>query len=104
MLVVVIMVQALTTNACWQCACTSARPALAAMRDCYAEQVAKPVFAFPLADYAEKRHDIVLHGRLEKLLAGDAWGASLPDTVRLMPCCTTLGESVRDWSEMDLAA
>ena len=38
-------------------------------------QVAKPAFSFPLAEYAAKRHDIVVRGNLDKMLAGDAWGA-----------------------------
>ncbi len=40
-------------------------------------QVAKPMFSFPLADYAAKRTDLVLRGRLDRMVSGDAWGANL---------------------------
>jgi hypothetical protein len=42
---------------------------------CNTVQVAKPVFSFPLHDYAAKGHDIVVRGKLDKILEGDAWGA-----------------------------
>ena len=38
-------------------------------------QVAKPVFTFPLQDYAARGHDLVLRGKLDRILKGDAWGA-----------------------------
>lgn len=37
--------------------------------------MAKPVFTFPLHDYGAKGHDLVVRGKLEKMLEGDAWGA-----------------------------
>lgn len=38
-------------------------------------QVAKPVFSFPLQDYTARGHDLVLRGKLDRIIKGDAWGA-----------------------------
>lgn len=37
-------------------------------------QVANAVFSFPLAKYAKDGFDLVVGGRPERVLAGDAWG------------------------------
>jgi hypothetical protein len=37
-------------------------------------QVANAVFSFPLAKYAKDGFDLVVGGKPERVLAGDAWG------------------------------
>jgi hypothetical protein len=47
-------------------------------------QVAKPVFTFPLQDYAARGHDLVLRGKLDRIMKGDAWGACVQDAAGLL--------------------
>lgn len=42
--------------------------------DSVALQVANAVFTFPLAKYAKDGFDLVVGGRPERVLTGDAWG------------------------------
>lgn len=47
-------------------------------------QVAKPVFSFPLQDYAARGHNIIVRGKLDRIMKGDAWGACIQHAAGLL--------------------